>query len=309
MDNFQGMLSEILQKENACLMEEPMSRHTTFRVGGPAQYFVTVSDTAELKKVLFCCKEAGLPVTVLGNGSNVLVSDQGLRGVVLHPAGEFSACVLTGEEKTGLLTVTAGAGRMLSSFAMEVAKAGYAGAEFAAGIPGTIGGAILMNAGAYGGEIKDCIKEAVWISMDGEERVFSREDMQFSYRHSIFSEKEGMILFARFAFTKGNKEEILSTIEELNRRRREKQPLEYPSAGSTFKRPEGYFAGKLIQDCNLAGFHIGGAQVSEKHCGFIINRGGATAKDIYDLIMEVSDRVEKQFCVRLEPEVRLLGEF
>lgn len=309
MDNFQKRLSEVLQNENGCLLEEPMSRHTTFRVGGPAQYFVTVNDGKELTKVLELCKEAQMPVTILGNGSNVLVSDAGIRGVVLHLAGDFLKTEIAEHEETQTVTVTAGAGRMLTSFAMEVSKKGYTGAEFAAGIPGTVGGAVMMNAGAYGGEIKDCIVSAEWVSMDGEVRSFSKDELELSYRHSIFSEKEGIITKAVFEFRKGDVTEILSQIEELNRKRREKQPLEFPSAGSTFKRPEGYFAGKLIEDAGLKGFSVGGAQVSEKHCGFVINRKDATAADICKLISEVSDRVEACFGVRLEPEVRFFGDF
>ena len=309
MDNFHKKLSEVLQNENGCLCEEPMSRHTTFRVGGPAQYFITVTNPVELTGVLKLCNEYDVPITVLGNGSNVLVSDAGIRGAVLRLSGEFLKSEITEDVSGQTLLVTVGAGRMLSSFAMEVARLGYTGAEFAAGIPGTVGGAVMMNAGAYGGEIKDCIQNAEWVSFEGECRVFQREELQLSYRHSIFSEKQGMITKAGFCFPKGEKEEILSKIEQLNRMRREKQPLEYPSAGSTFKRPEGHFAGKLIQDCGLAGYSVGGAQVSEKHCGFIINREAATAQEVYRLIYEVSDRVEKEFGVRLEPEVRFLGKF
>lgn len=309
MNEFYKALCSILKKENGCLCEEPMSRHTTFRVGGPAQYYVSVSDTGELSSVLALCKEYAVPVTVLGNGSNVLVSDRGIRGVVLHLSGTFSEMSVEENQAEGEALVRVGAGMMLSAFAMRVAKMGYAGTAFAAGIPGTIGGAVLMNAGAYGGEIKDAIVSADFMTMDGNLQTFLAEDLQLSYRFSRFQQMEGIITGATFRFAKGDAVEQLAQIEELGRKRKDKQPLEFPSAGSTFKRPEGYFAGKLIQDAGLSGYRVGDAEVSTKHCGFVINRGNATADDVYRLILDVIQKVENEFGVRLEPEVRLLGEF
>lgn len=308
MKGFLESLRETLFSGGTCLLDEPMSRHTTFRVGGPAQYYVTVSNAEELVQVVKLCKEYKVALTVLGNGSNVLVSDKGLEGVVLRLGGEFLEC-RTEATADGTLHVTAGAGMLLSALSMQVAKEGFQGFEFAAGIPGSVGGAVVMNAGAYGGEIKDCICSVRYLNTDGELVKAAKDGLQLSYRHSIFSDGAGIVLSADFVFTPGNKEDILAKIEELGKKRREKQPLEFPSAGSTFKRPEGYFAGKLIMDAGLAGFCVGGAAVSEKHCGFVINRGNATAEDVYHLMQAVSEKVKESAGVTLEPEVKLLGEF
>lgn len=286
-----------------------MNRHTTFRVGGPAEYFVTVDAAEELREVVLLCKECGMPWVVLGNGSNVLVSDTGIRGVVLRLAGEFTKCEIKEEPVRGTAEAVAGAGMLLSSFAMKLAKRGFTGFEFAAGIPGSVGGAVVMNAGAYGGEIKDCITKAEIVTEEGEIRVLSAEELKLSYRHSILSEEKGIVTRAWFQFPIASKLFILSTIEMLNRKRKEKQPLEFPSAGSTFKRPEGNFAGKLIMEAGLAGMQVGGAAVSEKHCGFVINKGNATAADIYALMRHIIMTVEEKSGVRLEPEVKLLGTF
>jgi len=288
------------------LKDEPMKAHTTFRVGGPADYLVYVSNAAELKAVLELGGLCGLESFILGNGSNLLVSDEGFRGlVVAFERPEHPIHIIEKTENGETVEIPAGA--MLAAAARAVASEGLAGFEFAAGIPGTLGGAVLMNAGAYGGEIKDCLISASILTKDGQVQEFTKEELELSYRHSILMENGGVVLSATFAFTYGEKEEINSKIEEFNARRREKQPLEYPSAGSTFKRPEGYFAGKLIQDAGLSGHLIGGAQVSEKHCGFIINKGDATAADIKYLIDFVITRVADSFGVTLEPEVRFLG--
>lgn len=308
MKGFLEDLQAALFCGGSCLLDEPMSRHTTFRVGGPAQYYVTVNNPQELVRVVKLCKEYGIALTVLGNGSNVLVSDKGLKGVVLRLGGEFTSCRKE-SAADGTVLVTAGAGMMLSALSLQVAKEGCQGFEFAAGIPGSVGGAVVMNAGAYGGEIKDCICSVQYLNSNGDIAEAAKEELQLSYRHSIFSEGDGIVLSAIFAFQPGNKEEILAKIEELGKKRREKQPLEFPSAGSTFKRPEGYFAGKLIMDAGLAGFRVGGAEVSEKHCGFVINKSGATAEDVFRLMQAVSKRVKETSGVTLEPEVKLLGEF
>ena len=309
MGAFYEELCKIITKEDGVLREEPMKNHTTFRVGGPAQYYVSVSDTKELQETILLCNRYKVPWVVLGNGSNVLVSDEGIRGVVLRLSGELTRYEIKEDLQEGRAEAVAGGGALLSAFAMGLAKKGFSGFEFAAGIPGSIGGAVMMNAGAYGGEIKDCITKAEIVTAEGACRILSAEELKLSYRHSILTEEKGIVTKAWFSFPIGSKLYILSNIEMLNRKRREKQPLEYPSAGSTFKRPEGYFAGKLIMDAGLAGMQIGGAAVSEKHCGFVINKDNATATDIYKLMRYVADKVEQVSGVRLEPEVKLLGNF
>ena len=309
MEAFYEELCKTVTKEDGVLREEPMKNHTTFRVGGPAEYFVTVSTTEELQEVIRLCNRYKTEWFVLGNGSNLLVSDAGVRGVILRLGGEFTQCEIKENMNNGTAEAVAGAGMLLSAFAMRLAKKGFSGFEFAAGIPGSVGGAVMMNAGAYGGEIKDCIVKAEVVTADGEINVLSAEELKLSYRHSILTEEKGIVTRAWFSFPIGSKLYILSNIEMLNRKRKEKQPLEYPSAGSTFKRPEGYFAGKLIMDAGLAGKQIGGAAVSEKHCGFVINKENATATDIYRLMRYVTERVEEVSGVRLEPEVKLLGDF
>lgn len=309
MGAFYEELCKMITKEDGVLREEPMKNHTTFRVGGPAQYYVSVSDTKELQETILLCNRYEVPWVVLGNGSNVLVSDEGIRGVVLRLSGELTRYEIKEDLQEGRAEAVAGGGAPLSAFAMGLAKKGFSGFEFAAGIPGSIGGAVMMNAGAYGGEIKDCITKAEIVTAEGACRILSAEELKLSYRHSILTEEKGIVTKAWFSFPIGSKLYILSNIEMLNRKRREKQPLEYPSAGSTFKRPEGYFAGKLIMDAGLAGMQIGGAAVSEKHCGFVINKDNATATDIYKLMRYVADKVEQVSGVRLEPEVKLLGNF
>ena len=282
------------------LENEPMSRHTTFRVGGPAGLFASVA-IEDLSQLMTYCKEHQIPVTILGNGSNVLVADAGIDGLVISLGKEASAIQVEGD------CITVEAGALLSQVANAALEQGLGGLAFAAGIPGTIGGAVYMNAGAYGGEIKDCIVSAKVLTKEGERVVLKKEDLQLSYRNSVILQKGYLVLEATFSFEKGNPAEIQEEIKELNKRRREKQPLEYPSAGSTFKRPEGYFAGKLIEDAGLRGYRVGDAQVSEKHCGFVVNRGEATAKDVAQLISDVQNRVMDEFGVKLEPEVRMIG--
>lgn len=309
MEAFYEELCNIITEEERVLREEPMKNHTTFRVGGPAEFFVTVTTTEELQATVRLCNRNAVSWFVLGNGSNLLVSDAGVRGVVLRLGGEFTECEIKEKIECGEADAVAGGGMLLSSFAMQLAKKGFSGFEFAAGIPGSVGGAVMMNAGAYGGEIKDCITKAEIVTADGECKVLSAEELQLSYRHSILTEMKGIVTKAWFSFPIGSKLYILSNIEMLNRKRKEKQPLEYPSAGSTFKRPEGNFAGKLIMEAGLAGKQIGGAAVSEKHCGFVINKENATAADIYALMQHVIQTVEETSGIRLEPEVKLLGDF
>lgn len=292
----------ILPKDHV-LMEEPMYRHTTFRVGGPAECLVTVDTRQQLAKTLSYLQMTGWDFFILGNGSNLLVSDRGYRGVIIRLGkdfGQIHAC------RGGL---RAGAGAMLSQAAQEALREGLDGFAFAAGIPGTVGGAVRMNAGAYGGEMAHVVKGVEVMAMDGETLMLDNATMEFGYRTSAIKSRPYVVLEAEFALAPGNREEIAKRMQELSEKRREKQPLEYPSAGSTFKRPEGMFAGRLIMDAGLSGKSCGGAQISEKHCGFIINKGTATAADIAQLIAETTKTVQDRFGVTLEPEVIFLGDF
>lgn len=304
---FLDTLTEIVGETNV-VVGEPMCNHTTFRIGGPADYFVTPETKEQVCDILKACKEVNMPFYVIGNGSNLLVGDKGFRGVILQVGDKMSGVTVEAGEGNKK-RVTAGAGIMLSKFANAVKNESLAGFEFASGIPGTLGGAVAMNAGAYGGEIKDQIVSAVIVDEEGNIQTLTKEELQLGYRKSIVQAKGYIVLEATFEFSHGNQEEIVARIAELTKQRREKQPLEYPSAGSTFKRPEGYYAGKLIMDCGLRGFRVGNIMVSEKHCGFVINVGNGTAKEVMTLIDEVSRRVFEQFGVNLEPEVRRIGEF
>ena len=297
---------EKLQKllgEAKVLVQEPMASHTTFRIGGPADYFVMPETVEELAAVLKLCKEEQMPYFILGNGSNLLVGDKGFRGVVIQLYKNFDGIQIDGT------IVTAKAGAMLIRVAKESGKAGLTGLEFASGIPGTIGGAMVMNAGAYGGEMKDVVTAVTVLTKEGDIKNLTGDEMNFRYRGSVVEDEGYIVLEAVMELKEGNLEEIQARIDELSIQRKTKQPIEYPSAGSTFKRPEGYFAGKLIQDAQLRGYRVGGAQVSEKHCGFVINAGGATAADVMQLMQDVSDKVNAQFGVTLEPEVKRVGEF
>lgn len=295
-------LCEIAGAENVC-RQEPMSRHTTFRIGGPADYFVLPHSSGELAAVIALCRESAVPWYVIGNGSNLLVGDKGVRGVVIQLFKNFQKIVI--EEETAVLQ----AGVINSLAAKRLLDAELTGFEFAAGIPGTIGGAVVMNAGAYGGEMKDIVSSVTVLDENGALQTLPADELEFGYRTSIVARRGYVVTEVTLALQRGCREEIAARMEELKERRITKQPLEYPSAGSTFKRPEGYFAGKLIMDAGLRGFSVGGAQVSEKHCGFVINTGGATAADVAALMEAVQDTVEKKFGVRLEPEVKRLGEF
>lgn len=295
-------LEQILTKDRI-RQNEPMKNHTTFRVGGPADIFLTPS-AEELPAVLSVCREEQMPVTVIGNGSNLLVGDQGIRGVVICIGFGMRGIRVDGEK------IFLEAGVTLAAVAQQAAKAGLTGLEFASGIPGTFGGAVVMNAGAYGGEMKDVIVSVRVISEDGEILTLSKEELDLAYRHSVIPERGYLVIDGELLLTREkDPDQITERMEELKKKRIEKQPLEYPSAGSTFKRPEGYFAGKLIMDAGLRGFSVGGAAVSEKHCGFVINKGNATAADICALMDEVTRIVKEKYAVTLEPEVKKVGEF
>lgn len=295
-------LKRIVPQDNI-LLNEPMSRHTTFRAGGEAACLIKVQNAEQLSKLLRFLNQSEREYFVLGNGSNLLVGDKGYEGVIMQLAGEF------GTVSTNGTLLKAGAGVPLSKAARAAAEAGLSGLEFASGIPGSVGGAVVMNAGAYGGEMRQ-IAECVEV-MDQEGNVLELDNgtMEFGYRTSVVRNRPFVVLNAAFRLTEGEKDKILEKMQELALKRKEKQPLEYPSAGSTFKRPEGYFAGKLIMDAGMRGFRIGGAQVSEKHCGFIVNSGNASAADISELIEEVQERVKEKFGVVLETEVIRLGQF
>ena len=297
---FEQELERLLSQEQI-KKEEPLSRHTTFRVGGPAEYLVT-PEIAQIPDTAALCRQYEVPLTVIGNGSNLLVSDKGLRGVVLEVGKAASGIwILDGED------LAVQAGTLLSETANFAAKNGLSGMEFAAGIPGSVGGAVVMNAGAYGGEMKDILSGVRVLTQNGEIKVRPADELDLSYRHSRMMDEQEIVLDARLNLTQGSEAVIRAQMDELRKKRVEKQPLEYPSAGSTFKRPEGYFAGKLIEEAGLRGYRIGDAQVSEKHCGFVINRGNASAAQILELMQYVQDRVKETSGVQLEPEVRLLG--
>lgn len=281
--------------------DEPMNKHTTFKVGGPAGYFVTPENEEALRSTVLLCRANQKPYYILGNGSNLLVSDRGYDGVMISIGGGFSSVSVQGD------TVFAGAGALLSKIAREALLHELAGLEFAAGIPGTLGGAVVMNAGAYDGEMKQVLKAVRVMKEDGTFAEISAEELELGYRHSCVPENGWIVLSAEIGLRPGKAQNILNRMDELAAKRREKQPLEYPSAGSTFKRPEGHFAGTLIQEAGLRGYRVGGAEVSEKHCGFIINRDRATAEDIRTLCRHVQKKVKETSGVELDTEVKMIG--
>ena len=287
--------------EDHVWINEPMKNHTTFRAGGCADYLVEPESVDTVREIVRLCCQENMPYYVVGNGSNLLVSDKGYHGIILHLYKNMSDFEISGNR------LKAQAGALLVRVAKMAAKEGLSGLEFASGIPGTIGGAMVMNAGAYGGEIKDVVTKVRVLLPDGTIRDYTGEEMAFGYRKSRVIEEQGIVLEAEMELKADDPEAIAARMEVLREKRVAKQPLEYASAGSTFKRPEGYFAGKLIEDAGLRGFSVGDAQVSEKHCGFVINRGNATASEIMELIQEVQKRVYEHSGVRLEPEVKLLG--
>ncbi|SEG05988.1 UDP-N-acetylmuramate dehydrogenase [Eubacterium ruminantium] len=284
------------------LTNESMSKHTTFRTGGNAAKFVIPESVEELKAVIRKCKEDNEKYLVIGNGSNLLVSDRGFDGTVIQIADKLGRITVNAEE------IYAEAGAMLSAVARVARDNSLTGMEFASGIPGSAGGAAYMNAGAYGGEMKDIITY-VDVIVNNEFKRMTCEEMEFGYRHSAAMEQDMIVTGISIKLRYGDKDKITAEMSELSKKRVEKQPLEYPSAGSTFKRPTGHFAGKLIEDTGLRGYRVGDAMVSDKHCGFVVNVGNATSDDIYQLICDVKEKVYAKFGVELEPEVRLIGEF
>lgn len=295
--------------EEKIKIDEPMSMYTTFKIGGKADFLVSPGTIDEVVAVVSLCKSKEFPYYIIGNGSNLLVGDKGYRGVIIHISTQLSHVRIEKLESSDSYKVVAESGIMLSKLSHEIAINELTGFEFAAGIPGSLGGAITMNAGAYGGEMKDCVIGATVIDETGNVIKLNKEQLNFGYRMSVIQKRGLIVLEVTFEFIKGNKEAILNTINDLNARRKDKQPLEYPSAGSTFKRPEGYFAGKLIMDSGLRGFRIGDIMVSMKHCGFVINVGQGTAADVKKLIAHIDNTVYEKYGIHLEPEVRLIGEF
>lgn len=281
--------------------QEPLSAHTTFRIGGPALFYMIPENAEEIREGIRFARERELPLITIGRGSNMLFPDEGYCGVVMEIGSGMNQIEYCGAGK-----IRAQAGALLSAIASEAARHSLTGFEFAGGIPGTLGGAVVMNAGAYGGEIKDCIVSARVMDSAGNESWLEREQLELGYRTSVIQKRGDLVLEAEFQFETGDSGEIRDRMKELSAKRRDKQPLEFASAGSTFKRPEGHFAGKLIEDAGLRGYRIGDAQVSEKHCGFVVNRGHATAKEVLAVICDVQKKVLESSGVKLEPEVKII---
>ena len=293
-------LEKFVPRGDICL-QEPMQKHTTFRIGGPADCFVQIENKEQLIRLQGYLKQLEMPFFMLGNGSNLLVSDKGYQGIVLQIGQKMSKIEVDGN------VITAQAGAAMSQVARAALEHGLTGLEFVSGIPGTIGGGVVMNAGAYDGELSGVVTQVNVVNSEGECMELENDSMEFGYRTSIIRNNSFTVTEVILKLEEGDREQIRAKMEDLAARRREKQPLEYPSAGSTFKRPRGNFAGKLIMDAGLRGFQIGGAKVSEKHCGFIVNTGNATAEDVRDVISEVRKQVKERFHVDLEPEILFLG--
>ena len=307
MDRFECLQQELAQ---VCpglevRVNEPMSRHTSFRIGGPARLMALPKSPAQAKAAVLAAREADIVPFFLGNGSNLLVPDEGVERFLIQPAGRYSVDGLNRVwEEHGQLC--AGGGVSLAMLASAALGRNLTGLEFASGIPGSVGGAVVMNAGAYGGEMAQVLTSVTALDLNGNIETIPAERCGFGYRKSIFSDGQRLVLEARFQLNSGDSEAIRARMDELAAKRKEKQPLEYPSAGSMFKRPEGYFAAALIDQCGLKGFTVGGAQVSEKHAGFVVNRGGATCADVLELVRQVQARVQEQTGVALEMEVKVL---
>ncbi|MCI9140581.1 UDP-N-acetylmuramate dehydrogenase [bacterium 1XD42-8] len=299
---FYNGVSSLIQKENI-LLKEPMKRHTTFRIGGEADFYLKPNGIEEMAKLIKYCNSINMEYCIIGNGSNLLVGDEGYRGAIIQVFDNKNHLRIEGKK------IIAGAGALLSQIANFAWENELTGMEFAAGIPGTIGGAVVMNAGAYGSEMKEIVTKVEAVTGNGEIIFLTEEELGFGYRMSIFKKRPLIAMEVTLELEKGEKSMIKARMNELKEKRVKSQPLEFPSAGSVFKRPEGYYAGKLIMDAGLRGFRVGGAMVSKKHCGFIINVGDASAKDVKDLIGEIQDRVREKFGVMLEPEVCMIGEF
>ena len=288
------------------LRDEPMAVHTTFRIGGPADYFVEPADASALAKGIALCREVDVDYFVTGNGSNLLVGDGGYRGVIFHICHTMDH--IQYEEQEGELLVEAGAGVMLSRLARQVSSMGYTGFEYATGIPGTLGGGVTMNAGAYGKEMKDIVETVKYMDYDGNIYEKSNKDLEFEYRKSMFAKNKFIILEAKLKLQKGNAQYIKDKMLEFEQSRKQKQPLEFPSAGSTFKRGTDFITAKLIDDAGLKGYRVGGAMVSTKHAGFVVNENNATAQDVLNLVKHIKQEVYKKFNKKIELEIQVIGE-
>ena len=295
-------IQEIIPKEKIYINEE-MKKHTSFKIGGPAECLIKIESVDQIKEVYKIAKEFNIPLTVIGNGSNLLVSDRGIKGIVL----KIEIKKLEFQEDKGKINIVVGSGEKLGIMAQKFLNQEIEGFEFAAGIPGTIGGAIRMNAGAHGKEMKDIVKTVTYIDREGNIKKINNSEAEFKYRNSIFSHKDYVIIEAELKLQKGNKEEILAKMQEYANFRKEKQPLEFPSAGSTFKRGEDFITARLIDECGLKGYQIGDAQISEKHAGFIINKGNATAEDVMKLIEYTKEQIYNKFGKRIETEIEILN--
>ena len=307
MDRFECLQQELARRcpDLEVRAGEPMSRHTSFRIGGPARLMALPKSPAQAKAAVLAAREADIVPFFLGNGSNLLVPDEGVERFLIQPAGRYAADPLNRVwEENGQLC--AGGGVSLAVLANAALGRNLTGLEFASGIPGSVGGAVVMNAGAYGGEMAQVLVSVTALDLDGNIQTIPAEHCGLGYRKSIFSDGQRLVLEARFQLESGDPDAIRARMDELAAKRKEKQPLEYPSAGSMFKRPEGYFAAALIDQCGLKGFAVGGAQVSEKHAGFVVNRGGATCADVLELVRQVQARVQEQTGVALEMEVKVL---
>lgn len=299
-DEIVTRLINITGKDNVRI-NEPMKNHTTFKIGGPAQYYVTPESVTQIQEVVSLCRNINIPLHVIGNGSNILVGDDGVDGVVLALFNTFSDYEIKDN------VITAQAGMSLIKLAVIALREGLTGLEFASGIPGSVGGAVYMNAGAYDGQMKDVVTSVTVLDEAGNIRILGRDELDMGYRTSAVAKNNMIVLQVVIELKSGDKEQIKARMNQLSELRKQKQPLEYPSAGSTFKRPEGYFAGKLIADAGLKGYSIGGAAVSEKHAGFVVNMGGATAKDVVELTDYIKKRIMEQFGVTLELEIKRIG--
>ncbi len=302
MEDLYRSFQEIMDSSRT-LRQEPMCKHTTFRIGGPADYLLQPQSIEEVQKAVDVCNQRQVPWFIMGNGSTLLVSDQGYHGVIIQLYRNMARVTVDG------CSITAQAGASLAALSKKAMEASLTGFAFAGGIPGTLGGAVAMNAGAYGGEMKDVLESVTVMEPSGQVKNLQADQLEMGYRASVVKRKGYIVLEAALRLRPGDKEEIRREMQDLTQKRTSKQPLEYPSAGSAFKRPEGYFAGKLIMDAGLKGYRVGDAQVSEKHCGFVINRGHATAADVAALMRHVQTEVKRQFQVELEPEVKFLGDF
>ena len=294
-------IQNLIPKENI-YVNEPMSKHTSFKIGGPAECFIKIKTIEQLKDILKYAQKGKIPLTIIGNGSNLLVSDDGIKGIVLKIEIEK----ICQDIKNGIILLTVGSGIKLGALAQKCLKEEVAGFEFASGIPGTRGGAIRMNAGAHGSEMKDIVKTVKYMTRNGEIHTITNEQAKFEYRKSLFAEKDYIILEVELQLKTGKAEEIKEKMTEYATYRKEKQPIEYPSAGSTFKRGTDFITAKLIDECGLKGYQIGGAQISEKHAGFIINKNNATAKDVINLMEYTKEQVYKKFGKKIEQEIEII---